>query len=115
MIILLIAVFIPFFFVNIYVHEYIHYRQASCQEVRCQRDFLDRFGWGWKEDAPSGAVAYMDVSGCPTTERVNEWEPLTFNLAFSIVYIGAFSYFLHSNTGSFVPNEEHRSMLERDL
>lgn len=67
---------------NIYVHEYIHYRQAGCND-----DFLGRFGWGWKEGAPSGAVAYMDITHCSGTERVNEFEPLIFNFIFSITYV----------------------------
>lgn len=97
---LIAAIFIPFFLVNIYVHEYIHYRQADCSDC-----FFQRFGWGWKEEAPSGAVAYMDVSGCPEPEDVNEWQPLTFNFAFSLVYMALAVRFLISR-GYFLPEHQ---------
>ncbi len=83
---ILIMLFVPFFLVNIYAHEYIHYWQASCSES-CNDSFIERFGWGWKEGAPSGAVAYMDITDCPDQERVNEAEPLAFNLIFSLAYV----------------------------
>lgn len=64
------------------MHEYIHYQQASCND-----DFIERFGWGWKEGAPSGAVAYMNINNCSSPQKVNESEPIIFNVVFSLVYI----------------------------
>jgi len=64
---------------HIYGHEYIHYLQAGCHIENDGRGFLDRMGWGWEEEAPESAVAYVEITDCATVSRPNEVEPLLFN------------------------------------
>lgn len=75
---LILFFFLSNLFTTIVIHEYIHYRQGSCQFT--DRGFEDRLGWWMEEDAPNNAFAYMDILGCPTPKQANEWQPTLFNL-----------------------------------
>lgn len=86
MLLALVLTFILIAPLNLVFHEYIHYRQASCES-----SFWDRVGWGWEEDKPKdlpeGTLAYMDIRGCSKPLNVNEIEPMLFNFIFTFVVL----------------------------
>lgn len=70
---------------NIYVHEYVHYLQGSCDVENSGRGFFDRMNWGNTGFTQGYSLAYINVSGCETPERLNEWQPYVVNFIIVII------------------------------
>ena len=72
---------------GVYLHEYIHYRQADCHIENQGKTFTQRMKWTLEpplnNEEPS-AIAVINLSGCPSPNKVNEKEPVFYQTIFQL-------------------------------